>query len=433
MNRSSISPVLPLPAGPVIRVRGMVSTLRAHAVDGAGRDLTGAGRRRLADKMPRCARSSYRISTSDRREGATSCGCRRRGAPCSRSSSGPTGSSCSATSSSSAAHRPRDCLDAARPPLAEIGAAARDVPIVYVPGNHDHQLVAEWVERRGLGGDRAPLGLEEKLTPGGSGLMAEVAAAIGAPGLTFSYPGVWLRPDVYAIHGHYLDRHNRIPAVEVLAISIVGRVSGADRSGPRSPDGYEAAAAPVYAFDYSIAQSGGPSKGAVRAGSSLRMWRRLNPHDGRTTASRLVLGGVLIPGAVAAANRAGLGPFSADLTPATLRRAALDAITEVVSRLEVEAEHVIFGHTHRAGPLPDDAGSEGWAPPRARRACGTPGAGSTSRRSSARPRGAARTGPARAVVNDDGPPQLLNLLRDTPAAAFENSTDAAGSGHGIPG
>jgi hypothetical protein len=313
-----------------------------------------------------------------------------------------------------------DCFGAARPPLAEIGAAARDVPIVYVPGNHDHQLVAEWVERRGLVGDRAPLGLEETLTPGGSGLMAEVARALGAPGLTFSYPGVWLRPDVYATHGHYLDRHNRIPAVEVLAISIVGRVSGAAGSGPRSPGGYEAAAAPVYAFDYSIAQSGGPSKGAVRAGSSLRIWRRLNPHDGRMTPSRLVLGGVLIPGAVAAANRVGLGPFSADLTPATLRRAALDAMSEVVSRLEIEAEHVIFGHTHRAGPLPDDTGSEGWAPAGAPRLWNAGSwvhepalVGSAARRSPYWPGGAV-------VIEDDGPPQLLNLLRDTPATAFED-------------
>ena len=27
---------------------------------------------------------------------------------------------------------------------------------------------------------------------------------------------------------------------------------------------------------------------------------------------------------------------------------------EVVARLQIDARHVIFGHTHRSGPLPDD-------------------------------------------------------------------------------
>lgn len=311
-----------------------------------------------------------------------------------------------------------DCLAAARPLLGEIGAAARDVPVVYVPGNHDHQLVAEWLELRRQRGESSPLGLAQPLAPGRSGLMAKVARALGAPGLEFSYPGVWLRPDVYATHGHYLDRHNSIPAVEVLAISVCARISGAQRSGPRKAEDYEAAAAPIYAFDYSIAQSGGPSRDAVRAGSSLRVWRKLNPQNGRMTPARVLLGGVLIPGVVAAVNRAGLGPFSSELTPATLRRAALDAMGEAVSRLEVDAEHVVFGHTHRAGPLADDPGADGWATPGAPRLWNSGSwvheqalVGSGARRSPYWPGGAV-------VLEDGGPPRLVNLLRDVPAEAL---------------
>jgi hypothetical protein len=37
-----------------------------------------------------------------------------------------------------------------------------------------------------------------------------------------------------------------------------------------------------------------------------------------------------------------------------LRRAVLTAMGDVMTRLGVEAEHVIFGHSHRAGPLPAD-------------------------------------------------------------------------------
>ena len=31
---------------------------------------------------------------------------------------------------------------------------------------------------------------------------------------------------------------------------------------------------------------------------------------------------------------------------------------EVVARLGIDARHVVFGHTHRSGPLPDDDASE---------------------------------------------------------------------------
>jgi hypothetical protein len=45
-----------------------------------------------------------------------------------------------------------------------------------------------------------------------------------------------------------------------------------------------------------------------------------------------------------------------------LRRAGLRALGGVVDRLGVDAEHVIFGHTHRAGPLPADDLAEWRAP-----------------------------------------------------------------------
>ena len=55
-----------------------------------------------------------------------------------------------------------------------------------------------------------------------------------------------------------------------------------------------------------------------------------------------------------ALNRAGLGPLRADISGPELRRGALRAFGEVLTRLRVDAPHVIFGHTHRAGPLPAD-------------------------------------------------------------------------------
>ena len=64
------------------------------------------------------------------------------------------------------------------------------------------------------------------------------------------------------------------------------------------------------------------------------------------------------PLAIAGLNRLGLGPLRADLSGVELRRASLRAMGEVVARLRIDARHVIFGHTHRSGPLPDDDPNE---------------------------------------------------------------------------
>jgi hypothetical protein len=55
--------------------------------------------------------------------------------------------------------------------------------------------------------------------------------------------------------------------------------------------------------------------------------------------------------------RAGLGPLRADLSGPELRRASLAAFGEVCDRLALRARYVIFGHTHRPGPLPRDDGA----------------------------------------------------------------------------
>jgi len=70
----------------------------------------------------------------------------------------------------------------------------------------------------------------------------------------------------------------------------------------------------------------------------------------------------VIPGAVAALNRAGLGPFRADLSGPELRRAGLRGMAEALRLLDVEPAHAIFGHTHRSGPWADD-GAGDWALP----------------------------------------------------------------------
>jgi hypothetical protein len=47
----------------------------------------------------------------------------------------------------------------------------------------------------------------------------------------------------------------------------------------------------------------------------------------------------------------------ADLSPNAITRAGVDAMSEVVERLRIEAKWVLFGHTHRRGPL---EGEDAW-------------------------------------------------------------------------
>src|SRR3954454_17260182 len=95
-------------------------------------------------------------------------------------------------------------VEAARPFFDELSEAVGDARVVLVPGNHDHHFLDEWLERRRLDG-AAPLGLEERIGVDG-GPLAELVSGMDRAQVELAYPGVWVRPGVYATHGHYLDR-----------------------------------------------------------------------------------------------------------------------------------------------------------------------------------------------------------------------------------
>jgi hypothetical protein len=130
--------------------------------------------------------------------------------------------------------------------------------------------------------------------------------------------------------------------------------------------------------------------------SGLRQWRRRG------------LAG-LFPVLVAGLNRAGVGPLRADLSGAELRRAALRAFGEVLDRLEVRADAVIFGHTHRAGPLAADNAAE-WARPGGPRLLNTGCWVHEPAFLGPRPHESPYRPGFAALLEDEGPPRLTNLL-----------------------
>ncbi len=328
----------------------------------------------------------------------------------------------------------RDALAAARPFFSDLGEALAGRELLITAGNHDHALVEPWLAHRGVEHEPPPLGPEQLLDPAqASPALERIAGWAAQAHVRVAYPGVWLRADVYATHGHFLDCHLTIPTLERLSVGAMSRLLGRPSSTFASAADYEAMGAPVFAWRDAVARD--TRTGAALNGmATVTAWRALGGSRGAARAAsngsangaargaagvsrrltlelrrRAVRGA--FPLAIAALNRAGLGPLRADISVGELRRAALRAMGEVAARLELGDAHVIFGHTHRPGPLPGDDERE-W---RGRGGARLLNAGSWTYASiflTATP-GESPYWPGTCVlVEDSGPPLLRRLLQD---------------------
>lgn len=300
-------------------------------------------------------------------------------------------------------------LEVAAPFLSELGEGTAGKQLVIVPGNHDHELIGPALDRARLRG-AGKLGLEATFAADEGELVRAVTSRMPRTEVLLAYPGIRLRDDVYATHGHYLDRHLTVPRMECVLASAIARFGGAGQNGELpAPDDYEAALAPIYAFAYSAVQDG-EGKAVTRGGKlSRNIWSRSNP-TGRRSLAGVAIGRLAIPGAVWVLNGMGLGPFRPDISPAELRRAGLRAMGDVVRRLGIDADHVIFGHTHRPGPL--DGDGEEWQLPGGTRLTNT----GSWLYESVFVRGEGPSNPywpgGITWLRDDGPPEPTNVLKD---------------------
>src|SRR4051812_48679945 len=108
-----------------------------------------------------------------------------------------------------AAHR--DAVAFAGEFFADAGRAVAE--IVVVAGNHDHGLAAGWIDERLESEPSGFLRPQQRHAPTGP-LTQRLAEAAGPARLGFAYPGLWLRDDIYAFHGHYSDLHATVPTFE---------------------------------------------------------------------------------------------------------------------------------------------------------------------------------------------------------------------------
>jgi len=247
-------------------------------------------------------------------------------------------------------------LERSRPFFEQIGEAFAGRRIVLVPGNHDHKLLGHWLERVRDGG--ATVALDE-VVASPHPCVEQLADWLGDTELLMRYPGVWLRDDVFATHGHYLDSHLTLPTVERLSIATVDRIGGRPTGTRSGPEDYEKVQAPVYDLLFDLAQ-GARNPQAHKIGSdtpSMRIWDMIGGASGRARNLRgRFLRSAVIPATLRGLERAGLGSFGRDFSLGEIGRAGVDAMHVAATRLGVEAEHVIFGHIHRRGPLPGEDG-----------------------------------------------------------------------------
>jgi len=309
-------------------------------------------------------------------------------------------------------HGPRrESIAAARETFTDIGSVMADREIIMLAGNHDHPLVAPWLARRAAREVPPPLQPEQRFSADDASDIAVQLAEWAAPArVSCAYPGLWLRPDVYATHGHYLDCHVTVPTVERLGLGAMSRVLRRPAADFTGADDYEAVMGPLFAWIDAVAQQA-PTGDTLNGQVTVRAWRALRGGSSgrRSLASRGLAVG--FPLAVAGLNAAGLGPLRADISRGNLRRAGLAAMGEVAQRLGTGAGHVIFGHTHRGGPLPDDPITE-WTAPNGARLLNTGSwsfdgwfVGPTASESPYWPGGAI-------LVPHEGPPRLRRLLED---------------------
>jgi predicted phosphodiesterase len=207
-------------------------------------------------------------------------------------------------------------LERALPFFEALGEALGGRRLTIVAGNHDHRLVEDALGRSG------PLALEQRFEIAPGDALEPVVQSLGGTPVELAYPGVWLRPDVYAIHGHYLDCHSTARTFECRASAVTERLRRRSRAGHRSPDDYEATLAPLYRLIHWSVQVPGVRATAHGAKALVRRWER--PHSDRRA-------------------RAEVG---------------LTAMRQVLDNLGVGARHVLFGHLHVPGRWETDGGPE---------------------------------------------------------------------------
>ncbi len=293
--------------------------------------------------------------------------------------------------------RLEDALITATPFFTALGEALRagrsrfapQPRVTYVAGNHDHHFALQLSEReqervieRGYGERYRFTGTVQ--APPDMFLLRRLRAMLGSGiDVRFAYSYMLIPSQsgpVLAMHGHYLDLHLASPAERLLALAEQALAAYGMEVLRPSFEVYEAALRPQNELLYWIGQS--PAGAQVQSD----LWRRLRgdkrhvprgvlPRLRRMAARRAVR--VVEALAGAAAHQLTERVLKGDVTSISPARAtnvdegiqafmdSLYALQEDLFKAEgwtSPPAYVVFGHTHRPGPLPGIDPPEHWRP-----------------------------------------------------------------------
>lgn len=239
-------------------------------------------------------------------------------------------------------------LERSRPFFEELGEAVGAIEVVLVPGNHDARLAETLLDELSIKGD-PELGLEQRYDPS-PGPLAMIDSWLGSARLRPAYPGLWLREDVYATHGHYVDVHLSLPRAECVAAAAMMRLLGKPPQRA-TPTDYERVLRPIYGFAYGLAQVLPVTR---RRNGPFESWWEVLAGERKCLSWRARLGKASFPPAIRGLNKLLRSDFQPDVTSAAIFRSGVEAGIEMATRLGIDDVHVITGHTHRGGPLPSE-------------------------------------------------------------------------------
>ena len=199
---------------------------------------------------------------------------------------------------------PEQAFPVAEPVIRAIAEhLGEDKQVLVVPGNHDHALVRRWARELG-----PELQRDNVVPVDASPWLERFVSWFDATRVEVHYPGLWLGDRIWATHGHYLNHYLR-------PVSSYGLY-------PRKPVRPATPAETEYI-------ASGRAVPHLRDGMLPERWldRHIPPR---------------------------LAPLSSFLLDRQMQRHALQAMLVATQALEVEADHVIFGHVHRRGPRERD-------------------------------------------------------------------------------
>lgn len=260
--------------------------------------------------------------------------------------------------------------------LGEVLSTAKHPRVTYIPGNHDHHYASRLIEaeqERAIDAGE-PYIFKQAVAPRDFFLSRQLARLIGGKvEVKFTYFYDTLDSSegpIFLIHGHYLDLHIDAVPARLLSLLQASIASAGQNVEALSPDLYEAILRPQYELLHWIGQSPGGGqiqsriyerlRGGAPPNTRLRQIRRAALNRAASVGGKVgvalaeMVANRLVKGGLSLTSPAREAQVEQTISAFSLSLEELDAY------LPTGAKYVIFGHTHRPGPLESIDSPERW-------------------------------------------------------------------------